>query len=65
MISPSGISEHRYSNTEGGEIYSSHASLFTVAASAIQIECLSSDDDEDGPRSDVSICVAPAFRAPN
>ncbi|KAF8478064.1 hypothetical protein DFH94DRAFT_653225 [Russula ochroleuca] len=26
--------------------------LFTVAASAIQIECFSSDDDEDSPRSD-------------
>lgn len=26
--------------------------LFTVAASAIQIECFSSDDDEDEPRSD-------------
>jgi hypothetical protein len=31
-----------------------HASLFTVAASAIHIECFSSDD-EDGIQSDVSL----------
>jgi hypothetical protein len=38
-----------------------YASLFTVAASAIQIECFSSDDDEDDPRSDVSLRDCPSL----
>ena len=55
-LSPSGISKHRHCpSLLARKKKLNHDSVFTVAASAIQIECFSSDDDEDGPRSDVSV----------
>ena len=57
--SPSGISERRLLSIPRGDKLN-HASLYTVAASAIQIECFSSDDDDDGPGSDVGILDCPS-----
>jgi hypothetical protein len=58
---PSGISKHRHLTSSSDHFLisrkknSTNASLFTVAASAIQIECFSSDDDEeDRPQLGVS-----------
>jgi hypothetical protein len=62
-LSPSGISKHRVPHLSLPFLIRklNHASLFTVAASAIQIECFSSDDDEDDPRSDVSLRDCPSY----
>jgi hypothetical protein len=54
--SPFGISEHTilFFSTISEVI---RASLFTVAASAIQIECFSSDDGDDGDASVSNHCA--------
>lgn len=62
-LSPSGISEPRVAHLPIPFLIPklNHASLYAVAASAIQIECFSSDGDEDDPRSDVSFRDCPSY----
>ena len=60
---PSGISKHQVAHLSLPFLIPklNHASLYTVAASSIQIEYFSSDDDEDGPRSDVRLRDCPSY----